>query len=150
MQNAPHPFRGVYEVEPEEYETFSSWIDEDKPEGDPSSTPDFTVPPLPGLTGDIDHLNFAGMHSIQSAGGGYDSFRCFAMQFEDGSVALDSDIWLDGFEFTPGNAAVAHHMSLFSVPNLAGHIEAGLVETESTKSWDCRGIRCSEPGRRTV
>ncbi len=137
----PHPFRGVYEVSDEQYETFLDWIRACKPEGDPEESAPFTVPPISGLSGETQQLTFAGEYAVPPPGPeGADSFRCFAMQFEDGNVSMDEEVWINGVEFTPGNPAVAHHMSMFSVPGLAEHMAAGLVEDPETNSWDCQGI----------
>ena len=136
----PHPFRGTYEVSPEEYAVFSAWVEGGMPEGDASSPTPFTVPPVVRLEGAVTELSFAGDYTVTAPDSGtYDSFRCFAMQTEDGIVAAPSDLWIDGFEFTPGNPAVAHHMLLYTVPNLAAHMEDGLVEDSANHSWDCDG-----------
>lgn len=136
----PHPFRGNYHVDADEIERFAAWIEADKPEGDPSTTPSFTVPPSVGLSGALTEMNFAGPYSVPPPESGeYDSFRCFAMHMDDGNVSSSVEQWLDGMEFRPGNSAVAHHMLLFAVPNLADHLESGLVEDPSSMSWDCSG-----------
>ena len=136
----PHPFRGNYHVEADELERFSAWIDHDKPQGDPSTTGAYTVPPVLGLTGSLTEMNFAGPYSVPPpAAGDYDSFRCFAMQMDDGSLSFSSERWIDGLSFAPGNPAVAHHMLLFAVPDLADHMADGLVQDPDTNSWDCDG-----------
>ena len=136
----PHPFRGNYHVDAEELELFAEWIDAGKPEGSPDQVGLFTVPPVISLSGDTYPLSFAGPYSVPPPSTGeYDSFRCFAMQLEDGSVSVPGQVWVDGMEFIPGNSAVAHHMLLYSVPGLTDHMEAGLVQDPATNSWDCDG-----------
>jgi len=147
----PHPFRGNYHVEAEEIERFAAWIDNDKPEGDAEKTGSFTVPPVVGLTGALTEMNFAGPYSVPPpATGDYDSFRCFAMQMDDGSLSFASEQWLNGLSFEPGNAAVAHHMLLFAVPDLAGHMDDGLVQDADTNSWDCDGAVSRSDGSYSV
>ena len=85
-------------------------------------------------------MHFGGDYTVATPRAGhYDSFRCFAIQTEDGAIAAPFGQWIDGFQFTPGNAAVAHHMLLYAVPNLADHMEAGLVEDPTNNSWACDG-----------
>jgi len=147
----PHSFRGNYQVSAEEYAVFDAWITAGMEEGDPGASAAFTVPPVPALSGDVYALSFAGEYQVPAPSmGENDSFRCFAMEREDGSVAPPSSVWIDGFEFTPGNPDVAHHMLLFSVPNLAEQMANGLVEDPQTQSWPCDGGVSRSDGAYTV
>ena len=136
----PHAFRGTYAVEQSEYDLFAEWIDNGKAKGDPSTLEPFTVPPMVDLEGSITALEFAADYNVPPpAEAGYDTFRCFALQTEDGLVAPPVDLWIDGFQFRPGNPLIAHHMLVFSVPDLNEHLAAGLVEDPETNSWACDG-----------
>ena len=143
-----HQFRGTYHVEPDEVDRFEAWINNDTPEGDPAAIGPYAVPSIIGLDGTLTEMGFAEPYTVPPpTDGAYDSFRCFAMQMDDGAVAVSTERWLNGLSFSPGNAAVAHHMLLFAVPNLATHMERGLIEDESTNSWECSGAVSRADGR---
>ena len=136
----PHPFRGNYHVDEDEVARFSAWIDAGKPEGDPGTVGPYIVPPVVGLTGSVSQMRFAGDYEVPPPSpDAYDTFRCFAMVVEDGGLGSAAQVWVDGLEFTPGNPSVAHHMLLFSMPDLVTHLAAGLVQDADSQSWDCNG-----------
>ena len=134
------PWKGAYKASQEEVDLFAAWIEEGKIEGDPASPASFTRPTVPVLEGATDQLSFKGSYEVpEPTDGGYDSFRCFALETEDGAVEFSDDIWLDGFEFTPGNDKVVHHVLIYTVSGLDTHLAGGLPSDTENNSWDCAG-----------
>ena len=135
-----HDFKGIYQPTQDDLDVFAAWIEAGTPEGDPADTPEYTVPPVVTLPGEVETLTFSGEYTVPDADtAGYDTFRCFAMQLDNGNFSVDGTVWLDGMAFEPGNSRVAHHMLLFTVPNIQSHMASGLIEDPENNSWTCAG-----------
>lgn len=134
------PWKGAYKASQDEVDLFAAWIDGGKREGDPDSPAGFTRPTVPTLEGATEQLGFKGSYEVPAPSDGvYDSFRCFALETEDGAIEFSDDVWLDGFEFTPGNDKVVHHVLIYTVGGLDTHIGSGLPSDTENNSWDCAG-----------
>ena len=97
-------FRGSRALTSEDIDTITAWAAVGAPEGEPRT--DLTVPPLPGLGAGLELRtpDFA----PEIVGGPlaeFDEYRCFLVDPE-----LDRDMFLTGYEVTPGNPALVHHL----------------------------------------
>jgi len=83
------------------------WAKAGAPEGDPSAKP---APPkfVDGWQGGQPDqvLTMPAKYSLPA--GGADQYRCFVLP-----TGLDHDVYVDGFEFRPGNRLIVHHALLF-------------------------------------
>jgi copper type II ascorbate-dependent monooxygenase-like protein len=83
--------------------TIKGWADGDHAEGTPE---EMTPRPLPSLTSGTDLYTPLFTPTIE---GGvlaeFDEYRCFELD-----LGLDREAFVTGFEFTPGNAAMVHHV----------------------------------------
>ena len=136
----PLPWQGAYAASQDEINLFEAWIDAGKLEGDSERPATFERPSVPGLDGITDTLSFKGSYEVpEPADGVYDTFRCFALQNTDGLVQFSEDTWLNGFEFSPGNDKVVHHVLVYTVPGLDAHLAGGLPQDGENNSWECGG-----------
>ncbi len=133
-------WKGAYQASPSQLSLFSAWIDSGKLEGDPDEPATFTRPTVPSLEDATAELSFKGSYEVTKPSGGvFDTFRCFALEDEDGIVEFAEDTWVDGFEFFAGNTKVVHHVLIYTVSGLETHMAGGLTEDDGNNSWECAG-----------
>lgn len=134
------PWKGEYKASQDEIDLFEAWIESGKLEGDSESPASFERPSVPSLDGATDKLGFKSSYEVPvPEDGSYDTFRCFALQTDEGRVEFSENTWFDGFEFTPGNDKVVHHVLIHTVNGLDTHLAAGLSMDSENNSWDCAG-----------
>ncbi len=134
-------WKGTYQASQTDVSIFEAWIAAGKQEGDPESPADFVPREVTTLEGDdLIEVAYHGSYTVpEPEPDNYDSFRCFAVETSDGGqIGLTDDVWVDGFEFIPGNSQVVHHMLAYTVPGLEAHLN-DVVEDPSNNSWDCAG-----------
>ena len=110
----------------DEIATFKAWQDADLPEGDPNDAP----PPravAPGLPGVQLELKPSTPYTLAP---GADEFRCFVLD-----PKLNKDSFVNGVFVVPGNAAVVHHVLVFTDPKGASLANV----TDGSASYDCFG-----------
>ena len=129
-------------LDDDEIATFRAWVEDGIEEGTPRTD---LVPPPP--TRLVDGTVLATPEFTPAVVGGplaeHDEYRCFLLDPE-----LDADAFVTAFEVTPGNAAIVHHVLVFSVDpeldpgtgmtNLAT-IEALDGESPDRDGWPCLG-----------
>ncbi|NVB38308.1 hypothetical protein G6O69_10735 [Pseudenhygromyxa sp. WMMC2535] len=126
-----------------EIDTILAWVDGGRLEGTPRD--DLAVPEIPGLEGAT--LYTTPTFTPEPEGGVFaenDEYRCFSIDPE-----LDADTFLTGYEVTPGNDALVHHLLLMPVdPEGASEldglsnlevIEALDAESPDRLGWPCFG-----------
>jgi hypothetical protein len=104
---------------------FDAWNAAGLPEGDAKDAP----PPRdisPGLSGVQLELKPAAPFALTPGG---DQFRCFVLD-----PKLTKDSFVNGAFVIPGNAAVVHHVLVFSDPN-----RKSLANADASLSYDCFG-----------
>ncbi|MEI9947671.1 MAG: hypothetical protein WDO74_01485 [Pseudomonadota bacterium] len=108
-----------------EIATFDAWNAAGLPEGDTKDAP----PPralAPGLPGVQLELKSATPFQLDPGG---DQFRCFILD-----PKLDKDSFVNGAFVVPGDAAVVHHVLVFTDPK-----GESLTNADASKSYDCFG-----------
>jgi mono/diheme cytochrome c family protein len=126
----------------EQIDTIVAWVDEGAPEG--TARDDLELPELEGLIGTI---TLTTPEFVPEPAGGlfaqYDEYRCFLVD-----PGFDHDVYLTGYEATPGNDALVHHMVAMPVdPNLVvdGNqtnlqvMQAHDDESPDRLGWPCLG-----------
>jgi hypothetical protein len=113
----------------EQIDTIMAWVDEGAPEGTPRD--DLTLPELGGLA---DTLPLTTPEFMPEPEGGlltkFDEYRCFLIDPE-----LDHDVYMTGYEVTPGNDALVHHV--LAMPVDPNHVtEAGLTNMQAMQALD--------------
>ena len=136
-------WKGTYQASQTDVALFEAWIAAGKQEGDPDTPADFVAREVETLEGeDLVEVAFRGSYAVPAGSpgpDGYDSTRCFAVEAStDGQIGLASDVWVDGFEFRPGNPQVVHHMLAYTVPDLEARLDE-VVQDPASNSWDCAG-----------
>ena len=145
------PWQGAYAASDEEIELFESWIDAGKLEGNPEEPATFERPAVPSLEDPTATMTFKGSYEVPApTDGTYDTFRCFALEDEQGEVDFSDDTWLNGFGFEPGNDKVVHHVLVYTVSGLNAHLAGGIAEDSSNNSWDCNGGISRADGSYTI
>ena len=126
---------------PVESETLVSWASGSADEGTPGTV---ATPPVPHLEGGTDyHTPTFSPVAQGTAVAQVDEYRCFLVD-----PALAQDAFITGFEVTPGNTTIVHHLIGFAVdpsalgdngqPNSA--IMEGLHSASPTRDgWPCFG-----------
>ena len=117
-----------------ETDTLVAWASGTADEGTPSQV---VVPPLPHLQGGTAYATplFAPV-AQGSAVALYDEYRCFLVD-----SGLAQDAFVTGYEITPGNAAIVHHIIGFAVdPNAIG-------DTGEPNSIIMQRLHDASPGR---
>lgn len=105
-------FRYKRDLTPAQTQKIKDWVAGGAKEGDPNATPEQQPPyeqvqlGTPSLKIDI-----GTDYTPKPPQGNSDDYRCFVVE-----PGLSKDEFLSAFETKPGNAAVVHHMLLFSVP----------------------------------
>lgn len=79
-----------------------AWIDQDEPEGDPEKAAPLPEAPDFELPGADLHVPISSAVTIE---GKSDTFLCFSVD-----PGLGDDTWIEGFQITPGNRRVVHHV----------------------------------------
>ena len=133
------PFTGVYTVSDEEYETFAEWMETGKAEGDPDDPAPYTIPESLHIDGDLTALSARAAFDVPVSDDTPDTFRCFALEDDDGNIGMSEEAWVTGFEFTPGNPTVVHHVLVYTVDDIDTELANGLAEDEDNNSWECSG-----------
>ncbi|HEY3252878.1 MAG TPA: cytochrome c, partial [Polyangiaceae bacterium] len=108
-----------------EIATFDAWNAAGSPEGDANDAP----PPraqAPGLPGVQQELKPATPFALAPGG---DQFRCFVLD-----PMLSKDSFVNGVFVVPGNAAVVHHVLVFTDPK-----RTSLAKADASHSYDCFG-----------
>lgn len=108
--------------------TIAAWVNGSREEGTPVT---LALPPRPALTGAVDVST--PMFSPVAQGGQlaeFDEYRCFLL-----NTPLTADAFLTGYDVTPGDATIVHHILGFVVdPQRAG--SGGLTNAAIMKALD--------------
>jgi hypothetical protein len=128
----------------EQIDTIMAWVDEGAPEGTPRD--DLTLPDLAGLsdTTPISTPEFMPEPLLTQ----YDEYRCFLID-----PGFDHDVYMTGYEVTPGNDALVHHVLAMPVdPNRI--VDSGMTnmqvmqalddESPDRLGWPCLGLAGEE------
>jgi hypothetical protein len=108
-----------------EIATLEAWKVAGMPEGDPKDAPPARElsPQLPGVQLELQPTT---PFALQP---GSDTFRCFVLD-----PKLTEDTFVNGVFVVPGNAAVVHHVLVFTDPK-----GKSLEKADATQSYDCFG-----------
>lgn len=124
----------------EEIATISAWAEGGAQAGTPRD--DLTVPAPPTLTEGLDLTTPT--FTPEAAGGmlaEFDEYRCFLM-----TPGLSGDMWITGYEVSPGNAPLVHHVLGMPVdPNrmtMSGQTNAEVMQALDAESPDRLGWPC--------
>ncbi len=133
-------FRDSRALTAEEITTITEWAAAGAPEG--TTRDDLKVPPLPGLDGDLEL--YTPDFTPEIVGGPlaeFDEYRCFLVD-----PKLDHDMFLTGYEVTPGNPALVHHLLAMPVDPEAiaegGQTNAQRMQAMDDESPDRDGWPC--------
>lgn len=97
---------------------FKAWVDEGAPLGDPADSRHAPTTPLPVVRHDLD-LSIGGAFDVRKMND-TDNYQCFVM-----SPGNTADLMVKGYEVTPGNLAVVHHVLAYVVtPDQVAQLEA--------------------------
>lgn len=128
-------FRGSRALAEEEVELITAWAEDGAPAGAPRE--DLKTPPRLGLSEGLD------LHTpefVPEVEGGplaeFDEYRCFLVD-----PGLERDAFLTGYEVTPGNQELVHHVLAMPV-DLGRVTEAGVTNQEAMAALDA-----ASPGR---
>jgi hypothetical protein len=119
------PWKDDTRLSAAEIATFKAWQDSGLLEGDPNDAPAPRALAT-GLAGVQLELQPAAPFTLAP---GADEFRCFVL---DPKLAQDS--FVNGVFVVPGNAAVVHHVLVFSDPT-----RASLANADASLGYDCFG-----------
>lgn len=123
----------------QEKAVITSWVNGDQAEGTPAK---LTLPARPLLTGAVD-VTTPTFSPIAQGGAlaEFDEYRCFLL---DPPVATDS--FLTGYDVTPGDPAIVHHLLAFIVDPektvAAGKTNAAVMQALDAESPDRLGWPC--------
>ena len=102
-------FRGSRALTEEEVELITAWAEDGAPAGAPRD--DLKTPPRPGLSEGLD------LHTpefVPEVEGGplaeFDEYRCFLVD-----PGLERDAFLTGYDVTPGNQELVHHVAVLAL-----------------------------------
>lgn len=133
-------FKDSRALEVEDITKISAWAAAGAPEGTPRD--DLTVPAPPTLADGLDLTT--PMFSPEPAGGmlaEFDEYRCFLIK-----PGLAQDMWITGYEVSPGNAPLVHHVLGMPVdPSLVtenGKTNAEMMQALDDESPDRLGWPC--------
>jgi mono/diheme cytochrome c family protein len=127
----------------EQIDTIVAWVDEGAPEGTPRD--DLELPELGGLPNTMPLVT---PEFVPEPEGGilaeHDEYRCFLIDPE-----LEQDTYMTGYQVTPGNDALVHHVLAVPVdPNRV--VEGGLTNMQVIEAldddspdrlgWPCFGV----------
>jgi hypothetical protein len=132
-------FQADEALTPAEKQKITAWFSQGMAEGVPAAS---TLPPLPTLT---DGKDFHTPPFAPVAAGGplaqHDDYRCFLID-----PALGADTFITGYEVSPGNPAMVHHVIAFVVdpakPSSRGRSNAELIQELDAQSPDVLGWEC--------
>lgn len=88
---------------------FSKWVSEGAPRGDDADAQHAEPVALPSVRADVS-MSIGGAFDVRKMNA-IDNYQCFVM--DPGNV---NDLQVVGYEITPGNAAVLHHLLAYVVP----------------------------------
>jgi len=109
----------------DEIAIFDAWNRAGAPEGDRNDAPPLRQP-TPGLPGVQLELKPDAPFELEPGG---DEFRCFVLD-----PMLTKDSFVNGVFVVPGDAAVVHHVLVFTDPN-----RKSLANADASMSYDCFG-----------
>ena len=120
--------------------TINAWVDGGTPEGTPTSP--LTLPPQPSLPNASDVATPSFMPVPQGGAlAEFDEYRCFVMDWPH-----TGDGFLTGYEVSPGDAAIVHHVIGFVVDPAAmgdgGRTNAAIMQDLQAQSPDRIGWPC--------
>lgn len=123
-------------------DTIVAWVEAGAPEGQPRA--DLQVPEPPSLGADA--FEIVTPEFLPEPQGGvfaeFDEYRCFLID-----PALDQDMFLTGYEVSPGNEALVHHVLTMPVDpdeivDGEGHTNMDIIEALDGESPDRLGWPC--------
>jgi hypothetical protein len=111
-----------------EKQTLANWVAGGRLEGTPVT---LTIPPRTHLTEGVD-LATPDFAPVAQGGAlaAHDEYRCFLLD-----SGLDQDAFVTGYEVTPGNAAIVHHVLAFVV-DPAGRAGGGMTNAQVVAALD--------------
>jgi hypothetical protein len=121
----PLPFVGDSHLSAEAIATLAAWSAAGAPEGDPAAAPAPFEPPAQHLS----RVDLTLAPSAPYSPGEHEQYRCFVMD-----PGLDHDVFVDGYEISPGNPAVVHHAVVYLDPD-----GASAALADETGSYPCFG-----------
>ena len=108
---------------------YDDWADAGAPEGEPRD--DLQVPPVAGLDATLDlHTPEFTPEIVGGPLAEFDEYRCFLIDPQ-----LDHDMFLTGYEVTPGNPALVHHLLAMPV-DLDAIAEGGQTNAQRIQALD--------------
>ncbi|MFV8750392.1 hypothetical protein ACNOYE_07560 [Nannocystaceae bacterium ST9] len=129
-------------LEQAEIDTILAWVAADMPEGEPRD--DLQVPEQPSLGGDAFEIVTPEFEPAPQGGvfAEFDEYRCFLFDPE-----LEQDKFLTGYEVTPGNQALVHHVLTMPVDpdevvDAEGTTNLQVIEALDAESPDRLGWPC--------
>lgn len=99
-------FAGLAWLDDAEIDLVARWVDAGMAEGDPAAARPSDPPAEAGLEGDL--LEVAMSQSYETVAGA-DDYRCFDVPLDAGG-----DVFATGFDVTPGNPAIVHHLVVWT------------------------------------
>ncbi|HZO15537.1 MAG TPA: hypothetical protein VFB62_19830 [Polyangiaceae bacterium] len=114
-----------------EIATIGAWVDAEMPEGDPAQAPAPISPPeLAGVTHTLE-MGVDYQPNLSAA----DDYRCFIVD-----PNLAEDMYLTSYQVMPGNAAMVHHVILFSLDTQdVEQLALALDEADEGPGYTCFG-----------
>ena len=87
-----------------------AWVDEGGPIGDQAESKHAIIEALPVVRHDVE-MSIGADYDVRTTDGSLDNYRCF-----DLNPNAATDLLVPGYEVTPGNVAVVHHVLAYAVP----------------------------------
>jgi hypothetical protein len=131
-------WKGDNRLSSEEKVLFKQWIDEGSPRGDPSEERHATQVPLPTVRHDLEmtlgRFDVTKMNDL-------DNYHCFSLDPKN-----PRDLQITGYEVTPGNIAVVHHVLAYVVePDQIAKLEQ-LDAQDPRPGYSCQSASVGIPG----
>jgi hypothetical protein len=126
------PFRHERRLADAEIKTIRAWADAGAPEGDPKTE---VLPTTTDIVA-VDHdatIQMKGDYKPDLSLGA-DDYRCFVLDPQ-----LDRDTAVVGFDITPGNRKMVHHVILYSVPATSDAQLARFEAEDAGEGYTCFG-----------
>ena len=128
-------FRDPRNLSPEQIMSIREWVDNGKPEGDPS---EYRAPQIATAVdlGTPDYVVDIGTDYVPNpVGNRIDDYHCFAIP-----TSFGVDKFLTAYETRPGNVGSVHHMLFWAVdPSNAPKVAMLEAEDDTTPGWECYG-----------
>lgn len=116
-----------------EIQTIADWVDQGMPEGNPANAPP-TPAPLPTLSNITTTVDIGGAYT-PPASGGTDLYRCFIAD-----PGLAADTYMTGFDITPGDPKIVHHVVVFTLDNAQAVTDAQTLDANDPgQGYTCFG-----------